>query len=455
MEKQKKNKRTGKPKNPEMNKLEAQIKNVLVENHRTNKTQTFTVSKQRFDQVSLTVKSLYVNCWKLGITLGDIRNIKQSHLKQWLILMNQRRIKPATLKEYCKRLQIWFTWLGMAELIEDPDGFVDGIPSIRKHQYRPLRSLLNTLDDLLLRHNKRHSNKQKVVSFETQNKRKTFYKRYFRDLHEMGYRLTDVKHLKQKHITEWILRLEGEGKSPGTIQGYVSYLRTLCKWIGKQNMMVDPLEVLKDPGSYHRVLVSNEDKTPTNPNATKTVEEVLDEIYAESPLVADQLRLADAFGLRFRELILYKPFICERDGYIEFKSGTKGGRKRRVPIETETQREALARIKNHAVSKHGTTIPKELKSHQWENRCRTLFRRIGFTKKGCGFTPHGLRHGFINDYYTKETGRLSRARGGNMEGIVAAEDRYVRLKISKIAGHSRAQIVNCYLGSNVPLNGSH
>lgn len=79
-----------------------------------------------------------------------------------------------------------------------------------------------------------------------------------------------------------------------------------------------------------------------------------------------------------------------------------------------------------------------------------MFEKVGFTKAGCGYTPHSLRHGYFNDLYTEETGRLSRARGGDLQGLDQAEDLYARLKVSKRAGHSRAQIVNCYLGSNVP-----
>jgi len=431
--------------------LLGQVDVVLLENYRADKSRTFTVTHARHKQIANTVKALYKDCWKLGIALGDIRNINQGHLRQWVIMKNKNKnnvVRPSTLREYCKRLQVWFTWIGKPELISDPEGFVNAIPSVKKVKYKPVRKLQKSLNGLMAVHVTKHATKPKIVSFCTQKKRKVFYGRFFQDLHSMGYTLTSVHNLKQKHIIKWILSHE-DRLSAGTLQGYVSHIKTLCKWLGKENMMVKPEDILKHPEAYHRVLVSNIDKTPTNPEATKLVLELLVEIDKIDPLIGDYVRLAAAFGVRFQEMIKFKPVICDMGDYIEVRFGTKGGLVRIQDKRNAAQREALARIKRHTVSKHGSTIPKHLKYHQWARRVRYVFEKVGLTKAGCGFTPHGLRHGYLNELYTELTGELSRAQGGEMASLEAADDRYARLKVSKEAGHSRHQIANCYLGSGV------
>ena len=54
-----------------------------------------------------------------------------------------------------------------------------------------------------------------------------------------------------------------------------------------------------------------------------------------------QLELQRAFGLRMREAALLKVHAADKGAYLAVNWGTKGGRDRVIPIETDYQRDVL------------------------------------------------------------------------------------------------------------------
>jgi integrase len=139
----------------------------------------------------------------------------------------------------------------------------------------------------------------------------------------------------------------------------------------------------------------------------------------------------------------------DRGDYLDVLIGTKGGRLRRIPIETAEQRAALDHLKQFATSKNGSTIPMTHTFAQWRNRVRWINRSIGFSKKDCGYTPHALRHAYLNDLYEKQTGQPSTVRGGTGEGLTKAAIIDARQRVANDAGHVRISISNAYLGTIV------
>ncbi|HOX60339.1 MAG TPA: phage integrase N-terminal domain-containing protein, partial [Verrucomicrobiota bacterium] len=65
-----------------------------------------------------------------------------------------------------------------------------------------------SLNAVLKPHLRRSADGRKVVSHATIADRAEFYSRMIRELHELGYPLTDVRHLKPKHVAALMRRWE-------------------------------------------------------------------------------------------------------------------------------------------------------------------------------------------------------------------------------------------------------
>ncbi|MFP3740258.1 integrase domain-containing protein, partial [Burkholderia sp. SIMBA_019] len=85
---------------------------------------------------------------------------------------------------------------------------------------------------------------------------------------------------------------------------------------------------------------------------------VIAAIEKEEPIAAAQLRLMWRFGLRVEEALKLRPAIALGNGALRVDEGSKGGRKRLVPITHPVEQyaalEAAARLAN---SRTGSTIP--------------------------------------------------------------------------------------------------
>ena len=64
---------------------------------------------------------------------------------------------------------------------------------------------LASLDGVLKKNLRRSANGRKTVSHATIADRAGFYDRMIRQLHELGYKITEVRHLKPKHIEACLL----------------------------------------------------------------------------------------------------------------------------------------------------------------------------------------------------------------------------------------------------------
>lgn len=112
------------------------------------------------------------------------------------------------------------------------------------------------------------------------------------------------------------------------------------------------------------------------------------------------MELQRAFGLRMREAALLKPHQADQGAYLAVNWGTKGGRDRVIPIQTDYQREVLQRVKTHVTRKTHSLIPADYSFKQWKNYYYYVCRENGISRKN-GITSHGLRHERLNEIYSK------------------------------------------------------
>jgi len=303
-----------------------------------------------------------------------------------------------------------------------------------------------SLNAVLKGHLRRSADGRKVVSHATIADRAEFYSRMIRQLHELGYQLTDIHNLKPKHVAALMKRWEGEGLSASTLQKRFSYLTLLCGWIGKKSMLRHGSTYLEEPERYRREYAAGRDHSWTAVGVDPL--EKIAEIEQDDPAVARVLRLQHAFGLRIQEASLLNP-ARDRVGetLLRVVAGTKGGRPRVAPVETDAQRAVLAEAERHARTTKRSMIPPEYDLKQWLKHCYHVLARHGVTRRD-GLVSHGLRHQYANDCYEELTGEPSPVRGGGR--VADADDRSARREVTARLGHARPAITAAYYGQERP-----
>ncbi|PLX74811.1 MAG: hypothetical protein C0607_09950 [Azoarcus sp.] len=170
------------------------------------------------------------------------------------------------------------------------------------------------------------------------------------------------------------------------------------------------------------------------------------------PRVGMQLKLCHAFFLRVQEAVMLKPNTAERGEGLVVRDGTKGGRERLVPIQTDYQRRVLDEAKRMAwTNRKGYLSHPDLTLEQALEKVTTVCTRFGLTRKGLGVTTHGLRHEGLNDLFEGITGVPSPVRNaGGAKAVVQKVHKdvlaYARQSVAEAAGHARISISGAYIG---------
>ena len=85
---------------------------------------------------------------------------------------------------------------------------------------------------------------------------------------------------------------------------------------------------------------------------------------------------------------------------------------------------------------------------QAQQRFYGLIRnRLGISKKALGVTPHGLRHGYVQDEYRELTGLPTPVEGGALGKIDRETHRSASMTVSRWVGHGRIDVTTSYYGS--------
>lgn len=201
-----------------------------------------------------------------------------------------------------------------------------------------------TLNKILKAHNKKAAIGGKAVGFATQDARREVLEKGFKQLRELGYKLPDVSGFKERHMAALGHAWENKGLSAATIQNRISVFRTFSEWIGKRGLIRGSENYVKNPSSVERHLVTQTDKTWSGQQQTLT--EKLSSIQKQDTFVAMQLELQRAFGLRMKEAALLRPHQADKGAYLSVNWGTKGGRDRTIPIQSDYQRERYWHVQN-------------------------------------------------------------------------------------------------------------
>lgn len=306
------------------------------------------------------------------------------------------------------------------------------------------------LMELLREHGRKAIRKNKIIAHETMDARKELLVLSMRELRGLGFKLETPYNLQQRHVMALVKSWEESGLAASTIANRISVLRALSIWIGKPGMIQKAVDFVDDPESVKRQQATTEDKSWSA--AGLDIDAMIGLVEQYDARVGLQTRLMKAFGLRKKEAVMFRPLKADLGLAIRVRDGTKGGRERVVPIETEEQRQVLALAKSRVKHVNEHIGHPDLTLEQAIRRVNYVFERFGLTKRGLGVTAHGLRHEHLNDLYEQVTGVPSPVRGGS---VVGALDKHLhdiaRARVSQEAGHNRLNISDAYIGARVSV----
>ncbi|CAM3606024.1 phage integrase N-terminal domain-containing protein [Polaromonas hydrogenivorans] len=220
-----------------------------------------------------------------------------------------------------------------------------------------------------------------------------------RRLHKLGYYLSDISGLQEKHITALVEDWHAQPLKIKTMQNQLSRIRIFCRWLGRENLV-------KTGGvkSYFPELAPKVFKVSTvavksnswTGNGLDVVQKIK-EAWLHDARHGGMLMLGVAFGLRKKEMLRIKLWMSDKGTSLDIDgSVAKNGRFRSIPIESGEfaefglmQRRALDEVKKLCNKYHTLGWP-GLTFKQSENRYYHYMRRLGLTKFDEGVTGTGL-----------------------------------------------------------------
>lgn len=322
---------------------------------------------------------------------------------------------------------------------------------------RKTSACLHSAYELLREHNDWSADHTRRVSDATSRERAEFVLRLVGQLHEDGYHIKSLHHLKPKHVRVIVRGWEKRGFAAAVLQKYFCFLTTLCRWIGKPTLAGKLNDHLEDVNRGKRLRHA---VTDNSWSARTDTWQKMAEVMADDRRVALMLFLMSEFALRAREAWLFQPHnaVDYVRGILHIRRGTKGGRKRELNLREDwfdqpQKHMLIERTKEYATPPDGTLIPTHMSMLAWQSRFYRVLRRHGISRAK-EIVAHGLRHQAANDLFEALTGRASPVRGGEPPNTPEekATERAARLRIAEILGHGRIQVTASYYGTIRPKN---
>ena len=276
-----------------------------------------------------------------------------------------------------------------------------------------------------------------------------------RRLHKLGYYLSDIGGLQEKHIAALVTDWHAQPLATKTMQNQLSRLRIFCRWLGRENLVkkggVASYFPELDPKAFKVSTVAVKSKSWSG-NGLDVVQKIK-EAWLHDARHGGMLMLGVAFGLRKKEMLRIKLWKADMGTSLDIDgSVAKNGRFRSIPIESGefaefglAQRRALDEVKK-LCGKYETLGWRGLTFKQGENRYYHYMRRLGLTKFDEGVTGHGARAEYAERMLVLRGLVPATLGGGPGQMDRAAHDQIV-LEVQRNMGHKDTHTFGAYAGS--------
>lgn len=294
-----------------------------------------------------------------------------------------------------------------------------------------------------------------VASHRTRQLTATVLFAAFGTLGGLGFKLQNPRNLGERHIEALVRHWHLQDRAIATMQNELSVLRKFSIWIGKKGMVRSLPHYLPEvpKGRLQR-------KTGQIPSKSWTDNGInIDQKIAQADALNERfglmLRLAVAFGLRRKEILMLKPWKCDHGSYLAVypNAGPKGGRARNVPITNSYQREVLDYVKDRMPKGDamGWKTTRRSKPATLEYNLKEYVRRmeeIGITKSVAGVSGHGLRAEFAENAAMTNPDKpfVPPTLGGTADQMSAGDLDQALSQVSEMLGHSRPGVTSSYYG---------
>lgn len=284
-------------------------------------------------------------------------------------------------------------------------------------------------------------------------------------LYAAGHKLERPENLKAKHIEVILSDWERRGLQSTTAATYASSLRFMLRKLGKPHLEQMIAKWLKERREREDEAMREQIAASGGPPSGKSlmakqveIQEILDRVIEHDSLIALQLMLSYALGLRVRESHLLRPndnWDRERQ-VVHITRGAKGGRTRTIDLTAlDMDMQELTKLLEQAceVAERigGSMIPEDYRERRWRSHYYYVLRVCGLTKKGLGVTAHGLRHERAQRIYAANTGEPAPVLSGVQSAELSQEEgvRTIRQKarslLASVLGHGRVDVTRHYL----------
>ncbi|SMF85985.1 Site-specific recombinase XerC [Tistlia consotensis] len=216
-----------------------------------------------------------------------------------------------------------------------------------------------------------------------------------------------VQDVTRKKVQKWVNDQAAEGRSPKTIQGYVSDVRSYWNYLISIEAVPEesaPFDKLSLPRASSKGRADDRRAPYTPKDAVRVYRAALAEGDA---LLADLILLGMHTGARIEELCSLK--VEHAKDFIDIRDAKTGAGVRQVPIHPAVK-DMLERRRKESSDGY---VFSGLKANKYGDRSNTMSARFSRLKTDLGFGPSHVFHSFRNTLATMME------NAGVLEGIAA------------------------------------
>ena len=268
----------------------------------------------------------------------------------------------------------------------------------------------------------------------------------------LGFKITNLNALGDKHITAFVRDHWACGASAKHMSAVMTELNKLDDWINKPGLVKAKETYLPevDPSEFKTSMVAKKSKSWTENGIDIGLK--IAEADRKDKKFGLMLRMCLALGLRRCEVLQILPWKDDRADFFDIRPGVaKGGRARTIPYLSPAQKEVVEYVKSQIKrTEHLGWSDPVLRGEKGllernEKRYSQYMSDIGINKLEAGVTGHGLRAEYSEDM-SMLLGLIPATRGGTKGQMSQDDEDTIRLQISENMGHSRINVTSAYYG---------
>jgi len=303
--------------------------------------------------------------------------------------------------------------------------------------------------------------RRREVSEKTRTDFGEIIHRAFHELKEERRPIHSLSELGRAHVLALVVRWARQGNGAATIQTKVSFFRRFLTLVGKPTAVPKGKEwndLLKAQGVDRTQMLRANVLAESKSWLSRGLDpfEIFKLVAEKCPVIALQLEMQLAFGLRVKESFHVEPTVGGLTDGLLVISGAKGGRPRLVEFDTDPQtrdwqQDVLSRAKLVAIHHPQKRLAlRGLTLAQMRNRYNYVMKLNGITGKGLGVTSHALRHQYAARRFAALSGLPAPAEGTVPTDEYTSRSEVVsaaRQDVSQQLGHWRQSVTSAYLGT--------